>query len=132
MLTSHIRIRHPLKAVPDAEDIFSSSIGLLFTDDLCTQHGEPGAQIIYRSRYGDIELNVADPQREEERTKFAHYLWNAGVLMSELISEPRDVGRIGRDESFGGYVSVKGESVLELGAGVLKERSEHGYMWSNL
>lgn len=91
-----------------------------------------------------MEFRVADPVGEEERTKFAHYLWNAGVLMGEFVGgreeERRDSCNVElgekkeRDEwgtrKFADGVdwwlsdeeekawSVKGERVLELGAGV--------------
>jgi len=95
--------------------------------------------------YGDLEFEVADPVGEEERSKFAHYVWNAGVLMGEVVGGPvagtRSEGdkeekeELEKEEQwgvrcFGGERSwwlsrteeegwsVKGESVLELGAGV--------------
>lgn len=129
----------------EPEDIFQYSLGLIFTDDLQIQYGDPGNIVMYRSNgYGDLEFDVADPQGEEERTKFAHYLWNAGVLMSELIggrdherNEKRDSHRAAEDEDWGKRKflgeedwwlseseeqkwSVKGEKVLELGAGVCR------------
>jgi nicotinamide N-methyltransferase len=131
-------------AEPEPEDIFQYSLGLIFTDDLQIQHGDPGNIVKYRSNgYGDLEFEVADPQGEEERTKFAHYLWNSGVLMSEFVggrgkerNEKRDSHQASNeDEEWGKRKflegeewwlseeeerkwSVKGETVLELGAGV--------------
>jgi hypothetical protein len=62
---------------PDPEDYFQSSLGLIFTDDLQNQHGDPGTYVRYRSNgYGDLDFEVADPRDETARTKFAHYLWN--------------------------------------------------------
>src|ERR1700753_366210 len=84
---------------PDAEDYFQSSLGLVFTDDLQNQHGDPEMYVTYRSnRYGDLDLEIADPQGETERTKFAHYLWNAGVLMAELIGGRVNENRSQNDE----------------------------------
>ncbi|KAF2092042.1 hypothetical protein K490DRAFT_32985 [Saccharata proteae CBS 121410] len=101
MLTHLLRISHATDASPAPEDIFAASLGTLFTDDLRNQHGDPGALITYRSRaHGAVELGTADPADETERTKFAHYLWNAGVLMAELMG------------------GARGQRVLELGAGV--------------
>ncbi|KAE9969698.1 hypothetical protein EG327_010506 [Venturia inaequalis] len=143
MLSSLLRALPKSKeAVPEPEDIFQYSLGLIFTDDLQIQHGDPGTTVNYRSNgYGDLEFEVADPQGEEERTKFAHYLWNAGVLMSELVGG-RGEERVGKkalhqegeeeewgkrsfekgewwlDEAEEEKWSVKGERVLELGAGV--------------
>ncbi|MCJ1478331.1 hypothetical protein MMC13_007009 [Lambiella insularis] len=115
MLTSLIHL--PISPEPPStEDIFSSAIGLIFTDDLHTQHGDPGSSVIYKSHaFGDLELRLADPHGEDARKLFAHYLWNAGVLMAELIGggaqdgEPVTAGR--------GRWGVAGERVLELGAG---------------
>lgn len=113
---------------------------------------------MYRStRFGDIKLRLADPNDESERRLFAHYVWNAGVLLGELVGQAgkgagrgKDVGeeveregnvrkeedrlaegeegdgtgRIETDEDsraaksfWARNWSVRGESVLELGAG---------------
>ncbi|KAK0879785.1 hypothetical protein LTR87_006422 [Friedmanniomyces endolithicus] len=94
----------------EPEDIFASAPGLIFTDDTRNQHGDPGSIIVYKSkRFGDIELTTVDPEREDERQLFSHYLWNAGIKTAELISSPA------AEEA---HWSVKGERVLELGAGV--------------
>ncbi|KAH0347908.1 hypothetical protein KCU83_g6575, partial [Aureobasidium melanogenum] len=96
------------------EDIFASAPGFLFTDDLRNQHGDPGSIIIYKSqRFGDISLTTADPNGEEERTLFSHYLWNAGILLAERVSGQRLLN----DEEEKQW-SVQGHNVLELGAGV--------------
>ena len=107
-LTSLIRVIPPENPDPTPEDIFASAPGNLFTDDLRVQHGDAGDRIIYHNtRFGQIELTTAEPQVEQERSLFSHYLWNAGIQMAELIS--------GADGD-GGW-SVKGERVVELGAG---------------
>lgn len=125
-------------------------MGTIFTDDCRNQHGDdPDTVILYQSkRFGELELTVADPSGEVERRKFAHYLWNAGVLMGELVGgrvqekdgEGRDSGvwvREAEEDEDGNedgsawgsqrwWVSeeeeklwrVNGETVLELGAGV--------------
>lgn len=121
---------------PDAEDYFQSSLGIVFTDDLQNQHGDPETYVTYRSNgYGDLNLEIADPQGETERTKFAHYLWNAGVLMAELVggrkkenkheSDEHDWGQRYFPEGQRWWISekdenlwkVEGETVIELGAG---------------
>lgn len=95
------------------EDIFASAPGFLFTDDLRNQHGDPGSIIVYKSeRFGEISLTTADPNGEEERTLFSHYLWNAGILMAERVSGQR---LLNHEEER--QWSVKGHDVLELGAG---------------
>ena len=91
----------------EPEDIFAAAPGLIFPDDLRIQHGDPGSTIVFKSaRFGSIELKTADPQREDERQLFGHYLWNSGIKMAELISHEDD-------EKW----SVKDKKVLELGAG---------------
>ena len=122
---------------PDPEDFFQASLGLIFTDDLQNQHGDPNTLVRYRSNgYGDLDFKVSDPNGETERTKFANYLWNASVLMAELIGgRSRASGETTREEEWGSRHfaenkdwwleepeekkwSVKGEKVIELGAGV--------------
>ncbi|KAI4723495.1 hypothetical protein E4T48_00043 [Aureobasidium sp. EXF-10727] len=96
------------------EDIFASAPGFLFTDDLRNQHGDRGSVIVYKSqRFGDLSLTTADPNGEEERTLFSHYLWNAGILMAERVSGQRLL-----DDDEKKQWSVQDHSVLELGAGV--------------
>ncbi|KAK3674644.1 hypothetical protein LTR78_005366 [Recurvomyces mirabilis] len=104
----------------EPEDIFASAPGLIFPDDLLNHHGDAESTIVYKSRrFGDIELTVADPQGEDERQLFSHYLWNAGVKMAELVSGADDAGEAeGEEGGKGRKWSVKGQTVLELGAGV--------------
>lgn len=133
----------PLQQEP--EDIFQSSLSTIFTDDLVNSHGDPGTIVTYRSVYGDLEFEVADPVGEEERSKFAHYVWNAGILMGELVGgriegircegNKEEKEKLEKEDQWGVRCfgdegtwwlsraeeeawSVKGESVLELGAGV--------------
>lgn len=94
----------------DPEDIFAAAPGLIFTDDLRNLHGDDRSTLVYKSRrFGNIELRTADPASENDRKLFAHYLWNAGIKMAEMISQEED-----------SRWSVKGERVLELGAGVIE------------
>jgi EEF1A N-terminal glycine/lysine methyltransferase len=89
----------------DPEDIFASAPGLIITDDLRNQHGDPGSTIVYKSkRFGNIELQTADPEGENERQLFSHYLRNAGIKLAELISD---------EEGDGGKWSVNDQTVLE-------------------
>lgn len=139
LLPSLISLRRPLDHVLSPEDIFSSSLGSLWRDDLQNQHGDdPSTTIIYRSRkHGDLEFRTAELQSEEQRTKFAHYLWNASILMGECIGgkaggderEYIDMEGLGEEDvEDGWWVSeeeeqgwcVRGERVLELGAGSLR------------
>ncbi|KAI9672796.1 MAG: hypothetical protein M1831_000231 [Alyxoria varia] len=109
----------------DAEDILSSSLTSLYPDDTCNQWGDPDTTIIYRSgKFGDINLALPDPAGEDNRKLFAHYLWNAGVYCAEAIaggaSNGDQNGLVG-EEDIPAIVDsfwVKGEKVLELGAGI--------------
>lgn len=130
LLPSLISLRHPISHVPKPEDIFASTLGSIFTDDLQNQHGDdPDTIIVYKSaKFGELEFRTADVNGEEQRRKFAHYLWNAGVLMGELVG-----GRAAKGKEDEGWKDVKGEwwiseeeeakwrvdgeTVLELGAG---------------
>jgi hypothetical protein len=108
------------------EDLFSSGLTTLFPDDTLVQHGDSHSKIIYKSVCGDLEFRCADVISEEERTKFAHYLWNSGILMGELVGGRRNE----RDNTSGPSRPLwlpeaertvwmaKGHKLLELGAGV--------------
>ena len=101
LLPSLINLRRPSNTPLEPEDIFGSSLGGIFTDDTQNQHGDdPNTVILYRNaKFGELELRVADVNGEEQRRKFAHYLWNAGVMMAELVSgrvEGGDLGASGK------------------------------------
>ena len=137
LLPTLIEVRQPEGKDLDPADIFGSSLGGVFTDDLQNQHGDdPDTVIVYKNaRHGNLEFRTADINGEEERRKMAHYLWNAGVLMAELVGGRPCAGQtapkdgtvdegwnngewwVGREEeqSWG----IKGETVIELGAGAL-------------
>jgi hypothetical protein len=128
MLTSRITL--PTPSTPSQEDIFSSALSSLFTDDTQNSHGSPGGSLTYTSPvFGDIELQVpAHPDVEEGRKLFAHYLWNASLIVAEGI-ECASVG-VGVDGDRNGQTdgrrrgdwnsrwNVRGKKVLELGAGM--------------
>lgn len=133
LLPTLIDLRRPAGKALDPEDIFGSSLGGVFTDDLQNQHGtDANTRIVYSStRYGSLEFLTADPNDEEQRRKFAHYLWNAGVLVGELVGGRPESECAEREENLGEggwWVSeeegkcwnVEGERVLELGAGALR------------
>lgn len=133
LLPTLIDLRRPEGRDLDPEDIFGSSLGGVFTDDLQNQHGDdPETVIVYKNaRHGNLEFRTADINGEEERRKMAHYLWNAGVLMAELVGgKPEEQIDVSGNESWkkGEWWinkeeeklwSVEGESVIELGAGAL-------------
>lgn len=137
-LPSLISLRRPASAPLEPEDIFGSSLGGIFTDDLQNQHGDdPETVVLYRNaKYGQLQLRTADVNGEEQRRKFAHYLWNAGVLMGELVAGRSAECPTGNREIDGEddedrwkdgewwtsideekQWSVEGQTVLELGAG---------------
>jgi len=104
MLTDKIRLSGPETDSP--EDILSSSLGVIFPDDITNQHGSLETAVIYLSpRFGPLTLSLADPQGEDSRRLFSHFLWNASLQLAEFMEE---------DE---GDWCVRGERVLELGAG---------------
>lgn len=141
ILSRLIDLRRPSSAPLEPEDIFGSSLGGVFTDDLQNQHGDdPDTTILYQNaRFGELEFKTADVNGEEERRKFAHYLWNAGVLMGELVGgqakdsdapvadvvkviqqdEGWEAGEWWLNEEEARQWNVEGETVLELGAGGL-------------
>jgi len=121
MLPSRVWVQPPPN--PEQEDIFSSSLGALFTDDTQNSHGTPGQSVVYHSpRYGDITLEIPrHPDVEEGRKLFAHYLWNAGVVAADAIEsagndeeEEPDARKVQWNKK---YWDVRGKDVLELGAG---------------
>ena len=109
-LSSLVRVVAPDRD-DEPEDIFAAAPGFLFTDDLTNSHGAPESIIQYKNkRFGEIELQTADPEGEQERTLFSHYLWNAGLKLGELISH----AGLQEDKRW----NVEGQRVMELGAGV--------------
>lgn len=140
MLSSLVRIVPKSdKQEPGPEDIFTSALGLVFTDDAQNFYGDPDTLVAYRSRQLGKELlfHTADPLGEGERRKFAHYVWNAGILMSELLGgKPDSVSwrtlnnsnaRLHENSNTVWWLreeeqntwSASGERILELGAGLL-------------
>lgn len=126
MLPSRVSVPSPPHQ--SQEDIFSSSISSLFTDDTQNSHGTPGHAVVYHSpQYGEIKLGIPQhPDVEEGRKLFAHYLWNAGVVAADAIENAScdDVGDTTSPiQEDGGitwdrqYWNMKGKDVLELGAG---------------
>lgn len=121
----------------EPEDVFGAFISHLFPDDTPTFHGDPGHHLLYSSpRYGDLEIMVPtypaqDNQRSEGlnegRKLFAHFLWSSGMVVAEGI-ESADIPEDEMDsKSFTDAAArkeareiwgVRGESVLELGAGM--------------
>jgi EEF1A N-terminal glycine/lysine methyltransferase len=83
MLTDRIHISPPDPNSASAEDILSTSLGVIFPDDINNQHGDASTPVVYSSpKHGDIKLTLADPKGEDNRRLFSHHLWNASVLMA--------------------------------------------------
>jgi nicotinamide N-methyltransferase len=81
MLTDKIRLSGPESN--DPEDILSSSLGVIFPDDITNQHGDRDNSVIYLSpSLGPLTLTLADPQGEDSRKLFSHFLWNAGLQLA--------------------------------------------------
>ena len=81
--------------------------------------------IYHSTAFGDLKISLADPEGEDGRRLFAHYVWNAGVLLAEMICGGlRNEGEAGSagETVRGRDWSVKGQRVLELGAGMLLSR----------
>jgi EEF1A N-terminal glycine/lysine methyltransferase len=114
------RISVPPPTEPEPEDIFSSALTTIFTDDAVNSWGSPGSSITYQSpRYGAITLQVpVHPDEEQGRKLFAHYLWNAGVVAADAIENASNDGDVDALTEYGRhYWDVRGERVLEIGAG---------------
>jgi hypothetical protein len=138
MLTSRITL--PAPSTPSQEDFFSSALSSLFTDDTQNSHGSPGGSLTYTSPvFGDIVLQIpAYPDAEEGRKLFAHYLWNASLIVAEGV-ECASVG-VGVDGYKNGQTAghgrgnwnsrwnVRERRVLELGAGT----SLRTFLWQHI
>lgn len=115
-LTDLIEIVYPDAHEESAEDFFTAAPSILFKgDDARNQWGDAGDTIVYHSKtFGDISLLTADPEGEEERRLFSHYLWNAGIMVSERVSGQRLLSDQEREQW-----NLSGQTVLELGAGAV-------------
>ncbi|KAI0117057.1 hypothetical protein F4814DRAFT_415052 [Daldinia grandis] len=118
-LTSRISLHGPPSS--DPEDYLSSSLGIIFPDDVTNQHGDAEHSLLYTSPHlpNPLHIALADPDREADRKLFSHYLWNASLLLAELVEAgtlglPLDVGlRRLQPAAF----NVASLETLELGAG---------------
>ncbi|KAF7546216.1 hypothetical protein G7046_g9363 [Stylonectria norvegica] len=102
------------------EDYLSSSLGVIFPDDVTNQHGDAEHSLLYTSPHlpKPLLMDLADPVAENDRKLFSHYLWNASLLLAEFIEadslsvaleKPRQAPSLSFD--------VAGLDILELGAG---------------
>ncbi|KKA26719.1 hypothetical protein TD95_004572 [Thielaviopsis punctulata] len=83
-LTSRVTLVGPDNEV---EDIFSSSLGVIFTDDITNQHGDNDHGILYTSPFlpRPFTITLNEPQGNDNRRLFSHYLWNASLLLAEYV-----------------------------------------------
>ncbi|KAK4082174.1 uncharacterized protein Triagg1_1986 [Trichoderma aggressivum f. europaeum] len=110
---------------PDGpEDYLSTSLGVIFPDDIVNQHGDAEHSLLYASPKlpKTLQIELAEPERETDRRLFSHYLWNASLLLAEFIerdSLETDEEEERQDRGLGGDVSfdTRGLHTLELGAG---------------
>lgn len=121
-LTDRISITGPFSSSP--EDILSTTSFALSPYHLLDAHGDADHGIIYTSPYlpKPLHLELADPIGEADRLLFSHYLWNASLMLAELI----EAGSLGLGAQDKGksvlspettHFDVRGRRVLELGAG---------------
>lgn len=125
------------------EDVFGAFLPHLFPEDCPSFHGDPGQHLLYSSpRYGDLQIMVpsypaqssestevaAGPEHnndgvskvEEGRKLFAHLLWSAAMVVAEgveIADSPLEEFETTTQTQAREIWNVKGESVLELGAG---------------
>ncbi|TQB72443.1 hypothetical protein MPDQ_006845 [Monascus purpureus] len=126
------------------EDVFTSFLPHLFPDDAPSFHGDPGQHLLYSSPvFGDLKIMVpsypfqSDKRTEEiavglslgaedegrvnqvvaERRLFAHFLWSAAMVVAEGVERSVVSADMHADADGANIWDVRGESVLELGAG---------------
>lgn len=123
-LTSRISLTGPTEE--DPEDILSSSLGVIYPDDVTSLHGDADHGLLYISPHlpRPLGISLSNPQRDEDRRLFSHYLWNSSLLLAEFV-EAGTLG-LGSDPDGSGSPSlhppvstfdVTSLAILELGAG---------------
>ncbi|ETR99484.1 nicotinamide N-methyltransferase [Trichoderma reesei RUT C-30] len=128
-LTSRISLQGDEPDGP--EDYLSTSLGVIFPDDIVNQHGDAEHSLVYASPKlpKPLLIELADPEGETDRRLFSHYLWNASLLLAELIerdsldndaaADSSEEEEKEKDEGLGKGISfdTRGLHTLELGAG---------------
>lgn len=124
-LTSRISLKGSEPAGP--EDFLSTSLGVIFPDDVTNQHGDDEHSLIYASPYlpKPLHIELTEPVGDTERRLFSHYLWNSSLLLAELIERDtlgvldadRDDSTKGTTLGSGVSFDIRGKSIMELGAG---------------
>lgn len=110
----------------EPEDIFASALSSIFTDDVMNQHGDDEHSLLYTSPRlpRPLTIELAKPESFHDRHLFSHYLWNASLLLAELVERDslpgagaRGGGDQGPDLGKGVNFNVGGLHVMEVGAG---------------
>ncbi|OTB05252.1 hypothetical protein M426DRAFT_57193 [Hypoxylon sp. CI-4A] len=120
-LTSRITLQGPPST--DPEDFLSSALGVIFPDDVTNQHGDAEHALLYTSPHlpRPLHIALADPRQEADRKLFSHYLWNASLLLAELVEagtlEDLHLPQEYEEEEAQQTFDVAGLRTLELGAG---------------
>ncbi|KAK4199922.1 hypothetical protein QBC40DRAFT_281066 [Triangularia verruculosa] len=118
-LTSRIALTGPVTT--DPEDYLSSSLGIIFPDDVTNQHGDADHGLLYTSPHlpKQLQFALAKVTEEKDRHLFSHYLWNSSLMLAELI----EAGTLGVTIPWSGlggevkHFDLTGLSSVELGAG---------------
>ncbi|KAK3940775.1 putative nicotinamide n-methyltransferase [Diplogelasinospora grovesii] len=112
-LTFRIALTGP--PASDSEDFLSDSLGVIFPGDVTIQHGDAGHGLLYTSPHlpKPLPIKLSEPQRDEDRKLFSHYLWNSSLLLAELI----EAGTLKLPPQGTEEFDVSGLSTVELGAG---------------
>ncbi|KAL1837325.1 hypothetical protein VTJ49DRAFT_3984 [Mycothermus thermophilus] len=133
-LVSRLSLTGP--SAEDPEDYLASSLGVIFPDDVSNQHGDANHGLLYTSPHlpKPLAFALADVNAERDRYLFSHYLWNAALLLAELV-EAGTLGlavdgkageggglllwddTVAPKEGPSGLFDVTGLSTIELGAG---------------
>ncbi|RYO76828.1 hypothetical protein DL764_010275 [Monosporascus ibericus] len=71
----------------EPEDILGESLAVIFPDDVMVQHGDPDHALMWTSPHlpRPLRLARAEPPDRDDRYLFSHYLWNASLLLAELV-----------------------------------------------
>lgn len=119
----------------DPEDLFAGSLGVIFTDDVTNQHGDASTALHYTSPHlsKPLRIELSDPKQAQDRSLFSHFLWNASLLLAELIEAgtlglpaggdttgagagTADVGKLVPVPPLADF-DIRGRSTIEMGAG---------------
>ncbi|KAH6669156.1 hypothetical protein F5X68DRAFT_159680 [Plectosphaerella plurivora] len=123
-LASRISLTGPPPSAP--EDFLAGAFASLDPDDTPNIHGDAEHGILYTSPHlkAPLALDLAEPAGDDQRRLFSHYLWNAALLLAELVeagSLPLDAPASGALTPHAGLTpgafDVRGAAVIELGAG---------------